>query len=72
MKVKVEVYDGIPLSATVPKHVICTVKETPPPVKGVGVTPRSGFLVCALLYFLHDFTIHEPETFSQLFILHTR
>ncbi|GMN47444.1 hypothetical protein TIFTF001_016624 [Ficus carica] len=40
MKVKVEVYDGIPLSATVPKHVICTVKETPPPVKGVGVTPR--------------------------------
>ncbi|PON46143.1 Translation elongation factor [Parasponia andersonii] len=45
MRVKVEVYNGIPLSATVPKHVTCTVKEAQPPVKGIGVTPREKIAV---------------------------
>ncbi|XP_062078247.1 uncharacterized protein LOC133782849 [Humulus lupulus] len=45
MKVKVEVYNGIPLSASVPKHVTCIVKEAQPPVKGIGVTPREKVAV---------------------------
>ncbi|XP_024023386.1 uncharacterized protein LOC21393260 isoform X2 [Morus notabilis] len=45
MKVKVEVYNGIPLSASVPKHATCTVKDAQPPVKGIGVTPREKIAV---------------------------
>ncbi|XP_030478625.1 uncharacterized protein LOC115695697 [Cannabis sativa] len=45
MKVRVEVYNGIPLSASVPKHVTCIVKEAQPPVKGIGVTPREKVAV---------------------------
>jgi len=37
MKVKVQFYDDKPISATVPKRVICTVKEV------IAATPRYIF-----------------------------
>lgn len=40
MKVKIELYNGIPLSASIPKHVTCTVKEAQPPIKGIAATPK--------------------------------
>ncbi|CAB4282203.1 unnamed protein product [Prunus armeniaca] len=40
LKVKVELFNGIPLSASVPKHVTCIVKEAQPPVKGIAATPK--------------------------------
>ncbi|KAL5547691.1 hypothetical protein UlMin_002926 [Ulmus minor] len=45
MRVKVEVFNGTPLSAKVPKHVTCIIKEAQPPVKGIGVTPREKIAV---------------------------
>ncbi|KAK4792383.1 hypothetical protein SAY86_022818 [Trapa natans] len=39
MKVTLRLFDDKPLSGSVPKRVICTVKETPPPLKGVSATP---------------------------------
>ncbi|PPS07623.1 hypothetical protein GOBAR_AA12996 [Gossypium barbadense] len=40
MKVTLELYDGRPLTASVPKRVTCTIKETQTPMKGVSATPR--------------------------------
>ncbi|KAF2323856.1 hypothetical protein GH714_001579 [Hevea brasiliensis] len=40
MKVTLQLYDERPLSGSIPKHVTCTIKETPPPVKGLSATPR--------------------------------
>ncbi|XP_004295013.1 PREDICTED: uncharacterized protein LOC101311259 [Fragaria vesca subsp. vesca] len=52
MKVKVELFNGTPLSASVPKHVTCTIKEAQPPIKGIAATPKdkiattqNGFIV---------------------------
>ncbi|KAJ7955435.1 Elongation factor P [Quillaja saponaria] len=45
MKVKVQVYDEVPLSASVPKRVTCTVKEAQPNIKGIGATPRNKKVV---------------------------
>ncbi|XWS16657.1 hypothetical protein CRYUN_Cryun34aG0109900 [Craigia yunnanensis] len=42
MKVTLLLYDGRPLTASVPKRVTCTIKETRPPMKGVSATPRGG------------------------------
>ncbi|XP_056176040.1 uncharacterized protein LOC115670544 isoform X4 [Syzygium oleosum] len=39
MKVMLRFFDDIPLSGSVPKRVICTVVDTPPPLKGVSATP---------------------------------
>ncbi|XP_042954977.1 elongation factor P isoform X3 [Carya illinoinensis] len=40
MRVTVRLYDGIPFSASVPKHVTCIVKEAQPPMMGITATPR--------------------------------
>ncbi|KAK6267589.1 hypothetical protein QUC31_011749 [Theobroma cacao] len=40
MKVRLQLYDGRPLSASVPKRVTCTIKETQAPMKGITSTPR--------------------------------
>ncbi|KHG15598.1 Elongation factor P [Gossypium arboreum] len=40
MKVTLQLYDGRPLTASVPKRVTCTIKETQTPMKGVSATPR--------------------------------
>ncbi|XWS11554.1 hypothetical protein CRYUN_Cryun37aG0008200 [Craigia yunnanensis] len=40
MKVTLQLYDGRPLIASVPKRVTCTIKETQTPMKGVSATPR--------------------------------
>ncbi|KAJ4849041.1 hypothetical protein Tsubulata_029210 [Turnera subulata] len=40
MKVKLQVYDGRPLSGSVPKHVTCCIKEMQINLKGATVTPR--------------------------------
>ncbi|KAF3444393.1 hypothetical protein FNV43_RR14085 [Rhamnella rubrinervis] len=45
MKVKVEIYNGIPLSASIPKHVTCIVKEAQPPMKGIAATPKDKMAV---------------------------
>lgn len=50
LKVKVELFNGIPLSASVPKHVTCIVKEAQPPVKGIAATPKYVFIVQMLLF----------------------
>lgn len=39
MKVTLRLFDDKPLSGSIPKRVICTVKDTPPPLKGVSATP---------------------------------
>ncbi|KAF8035387.1 hypothetical protein BT93_C1422 [Corymbia citriodora subsp. variegata] len=39
MKVMLRFFDDRPLSGSVPKRVICTVVDTPPPLKGVSATP---------------------------------
>ncbi|KAK4789283.1 hypothetical protein SAY86_020602 [Trapa natans] len=39
MKITLRLFDDKPLSGSVPKHLICTVKETLPRLKGVSVTP---------------------------------
>lgn len=39
MKVMLRFFDDTPLSGSVPKRVICTVVDTPPPLKGVSATP---------------------------------
>ncbi|XP_031401661.1 uncharacterized protein LOC116211425 [Punica granatum] len=39
MKVTLRLFDDRPLSGSIPKRVICIVKETPPQVKGVSATP---------------------------------
>ncbi|XP_024020211.1 uncharacterized protein LOC112091268 [Morus notabilis] len=67
MKVKVEVYNGIPLSASVPKHATCTVKDAQPPVKGIGVTPRSVCVLCTLLIFFFMISRYMSPTFLQFF-----
>lgn len=40
MKVSLQLYDGRPLTASVPKRVTCVIKETQSPMKGVSATPR--------------------------------
>lgn len=50
MKVKVELFNGTPLSASVPKHVTCTIKEAQPPIKGIAATPKYVLTVHLLLY----------------------
>ncbi|GLU19596.1 hypothetical protein SLE2022_358370 [Rubroshorea leprosula] len=40
MKVRLQLFDGRPLSGSVPKHVTCTIKETQPSMKAVSITPR--------------------------------
>ncbi|KAK8551042.1 hypothetical protein V6N12_039714 [Hibiscus sabdariffa] len=40
MKVRLQLYDGRPLTAAVPKRVTCTIKETQTPMKGVSATHR--------------------------------
>ncbi|KAM7277681.1 hypothetical protein ACFE04_004815 [Oxalis oulophora] len=40
MKVRIHLFDGRPLSASVPKRVTCTIKETQVNSKGTTVTPR--------------------------------
>ncbi|KAG2675241.1 hypothetical protein I3843_13G154300 [Carya illinoinensis] len=45
MRVTVRLYDGIPFSASVPKHVTCIVKEAQPPMMGITATPRGKKVV---------------------------
>ncbi|KAH7560373.1 hypothetical protein JRO89_XS10G0006900 [Xanthoceras sorbifolium] len=40
MKVKLQLFDGKPLSASIPKRATCTIKEVHANVKGQTVTPR--------------------------------
>ncbi|KAF3586336.1 hypothetical protein F2Q69_00031522 [Brassica cretica] len=41
MRVQLQLYDGRALSASVPKHVTCTIQETQLPMKGLTSAPRS-------------------------------
>ncbi|KAL4332721.1 hypothetical protein GQ457_07G033440 [Hibiscus cannabinus] len=43
MKVRLQLYDGRPLTAAVPKRVTCTIKETQTPMKGFSATHRYDF-----------------------------
>ncbi|KAK9941439.1 hypothetical protein M0R45_018040 [Rubus argutus] len=56
MKVRVELFNGTPLSASVPKHVICTVKEAQPPIKGIAATPKDKIATIQ-----NGFTIKVPS-----------
>ncbi|CAN1848746.1 Elongation factor P [Linum perenne] len=40
LRVKMQLYDGRPLSGSVPKQVTCSIKETQANMKGTTVTPR--------------------------------
>ncbi|OAO98175.1 hypothetical protein AXX17_AT4G30340 [Arabidopsis thaliana] len=40
MKVQLQLYDGRALSASIPKHITCTVVETQLPMKGLTSAPR--------------------------------
>ncbi|CAH2053606.1 unnamed protein product [Thlaspi arvense] len=40
MRVQLQLYDGRALSASVPKHVTCTIEETQLPMKGLTSAPR--------------------------------
>ncbi|CAN1294880.1 Elongation factor P [Linum perenne] len=40
LRVKLQLYDGRPLSGSVPKQVTCSIKETQANMKGTTVTPR--------------------------------
>ncbi|VVA97761.1 unnamed protein product [Arabis nemorensis] len=40
MKVQLQLYDGRALSASLPKHVTCTIEETQLPMKGLTSAPR--------------------------------
>ncbi|CAO2832874.1 unnamed protein product [Amaranthus hypochondriacus] len=40
MTIKVQYYDGRPMSATVPTRVTCTVVDARPPMKGLSVNPQ--------------------------------
>ncbi|CAL9226908.1 unnamed protein product [Arabidopsis halleri] len=40
MKVQLQLYDGRALSASIPKHITCTVVETQDPMKGLTSAPR--------------------------------
>ncbi|CAF1934186.1 unnamed protein product [Brassica oleracea] len=40
MRVQLQLYDGRALSASVPKHVTCTIQETQLPMKGLTSAPR--------------------------------
>ncbi|KAM5582254.1 elongation factor P [Rosa sericea] len=55
MKVRVELFNGTPLSASVPKHVTCTVKEAQPPIKGIAATPKDKIATIQ-----NGFTIKVP------------
>ncbi|XP_050369845.1 uncharacterized protein LOC126787967 [Argentina anserina] len=55
MKVRVELFNGTPLSASVPKHVTCTVKEAQPHMKGIAATPKDKIAVIE-----NGFTIKVP------------
>lgn len=43
MRVQLQLYDGRALSASVPKHVTCTIQETQLPMKGLTSAPRYVF-----------------------------
>lgn len=40
MKVRVQLYNDTPLSATVPKRVTCVVTEAQPSMQGIQAAPR--------------------------------
>lgn len=40
MRVRLQLFDGRPLSGSVPKHVTCTIKDTQAAMKGISITPR--------------------------------
>eukprot|EP00268_Persea_americana_P031884 TRINITY_DN31148_c0_g2_i3.p1 TRINITY_DN31148_c0_g2~~TRINITY_DN31148_c0_g2_i3.p1 ORF type:complete len:108 (+),score=21.83 TRINITY_DN31148_c0_g2_i3:381-704(+) len=40
MKVSLQMYDGKPMSASVPQRVTCTVTEAQSPMKGLTATPQ--------------------------------
>ncbi|KAF5448021.1 hypothetical protein F2P56_033529 [Juglans regia] len=74
MRVTVRLYDGIPFSATVPKHVTCTVKEAQPPLMGITATPRgkkvvldNGLIVEVPVFVMAgDAVVIDTETDSYL------
>ncbi|XP_059659367.1 uncharacterized protein LOC132306138 isoform X2 [Cornus florida] len=41
MKVNVQLYDGKPVSASIPQRVTCKVVEAQAPIKGIGATPHT-------------------------------
>lgn len=71
MKVKVEIYNGIPLSASIPKHVTCTVKEAQPPMKGIAATPK--YVCLNILQMLFCTQIRTLSHYVLIFLsqLHT-
>ncbi|XP_040991020.1 elongation factor P [Juglans microcarpa x Juglans regia] len=74
MRVTVRLYDGIPFSASVPKHVTCIVKEAQPPLMGITATPRgkkvvldNGLIVEVPVFVIAgDAVVIDTETDSYL------
>lgn len=58
MKVRLQLYDGRPLSASVPKRVTCTIKETQAPMKGITSTPRYVFHLINAHYILNYIDVY--------------
>lgn len=50
MKVSLELFDGKPLSASLPKRVTCAIKEIHASTKGPTVTPRYVLMVILDMY----------------------
>lgn len=48
MTVSVQLYDGKPMSASVPQRVTCEVVEAQVPMKGIAATPQYVYLVVNL------------------------
>lgn len=70
MTVKVQYYDGRPMSTTVPYRVTCTVVEAQAPMKGLSVNPQYAstdldiFFLCfpksfMLIFCLVSFVLHQ-------------
>ncbi|CAN1189009.1 Elongation factor P [Linum perenne] len=58
LRVKMQLYDGRPLSGSVPKQVTCSIKETQANMKGTIVTPSS---ICSLDLRFRVILIHNVE-----------
>lgn len=62
MKVQLQLYDGRALSASLPKHVTCTIEETQLPMKGLTSAPRYVFFFNIRITF-HSLHIIDSHIF---------
>lgn len=80
MKVQLQLYDGRALSASLPKHVTCTIEETQLPMKGLTSAPRYVFFfkirntyfaflgICLFTYWFTHVLFSFPNIANQPYI----